>query len=700
MWRDAGMRPAAIGRWLARTVASGGLLGAIASFTGCGAGANQGEIHFADGLERLALGDSATALALLEQANYELDGDPRVLVHIGRLQAAQGTLEARALARETLLDATRRDPSGAAYQAALGELLRDQRFRNASTSAFAAAVRLDPNQARPWFFFGQSLLEKYLDDMEEPALLDSAQKCFERSLALDPSDEESLLRVAFLRMHGGKHEEARALLLPYARRECGREVAMLLTAIDYHLLEFDEAQEMLDAALRCLSDRERESWLGLRPLLHPDSVGAYKMLAAAQRDSVARHYWWSHDPTPTSLVNERLIEHVARAVEADGYFGVPWLELEGRNTDRGEVYMRYGPPSLVRRLHEGERPAWEWRYRTRGRYDAVVGFADISLNGNYKRLNRGAWSDFSEPALMDQQQTQTSLLFTPPDGSWNHVVRQFRGQDGKTALEIAYEFDTEVDLERVDIEVAAWRGPGELLEHSRTSARKGRLYRHGKRFVGRVRVELLPEKQTLGLQLACLEPLRRLAAVAAADSGPSTSLRLVWRGQSRDTLQVHRYDASVLAMSDLLLAHELRDGYGGLFDMGGVIAVPRVGDRIDHEKLHLYFEIYAPERVVSQQTAVVVSYEVRPLPPRTWSFWDQLKPDFQRKMDPNQKPAVEASFTYLPTSDLERQQLTIDLGTLRAGPYMLVVELVDTSTGARTRRQAAFDYAVHASPLD
>jgi tetratricopeptide (TPR) repeat protein len=162
--------------------------------------------------------------------------------------------------------------------------------------------------------------------MEEPALIDSAQKCFERSLALDPEHEESLRRVAFLRMHRGEYEEARALLLPYARREGGKEVPLLLTAIDYHLLDFDEAQEMLDAALRRLSARERESWLGLRPLLHPDSVGAYKILSEAERDS-SRGIVVVARPN-ADLVGERtLIEHVARAVESY-YFGVPWFRCQ------------------------------------------------------------------------------------------------------------------------------------------------------------------------------------------------------------------------------------------------------------------------------------------------------------------------------------------------------------------------------------
>jgi len=408
----------------------------------------------------------------------------------------------------------------------------------------------------------------------------------------------------------------------------------------------------------------------------------------AERDSLARHYWWGQDPTPASLTNERVVEHVCRAVEADFYFSVPWRDEPGRRSDRGEIYLRYGPPAFVRRNAEFRFPAWEWHYRTRGEYDTVFFFVDWFLNGNYIRLRRNVASDFIEPSMLEAQQTQTSLVFHAPPGGWKHVVRQFRGDQGRTALEIAYEFGVLEEMVGLNVEAAAWRGPGDLARRLRTTVKSSSLHRAGERRIGRLRFELR-EGATLGLELAGLE---RLAPSQGSDSTVAP-LRVAWRAMGRDTLELQRYDASRLTMSDVMLAHEVRDGHGSLFDMGGVIAVPRVDERITEPTLHLYFEASVPERVVREQTAVAVRYAVRALPPRQWSFWDQMRPDFRRRMDPAEKPAVEATFTFLPAADLERQQLSIDLGVLQPGPYELHIELVDTATGATTSRSVEFDYA-------
>ena len=694
----AAARRPATQRVCVRFATGGAVLALLAGLAGCGTSARRGEIHFADGLERLALGDSVGALRLFEQANYELGGDPRILVQIGRLQSAQGTLEARAQARAAFLAALDLEPQSARTHIALGELLRDQRFLRASTGALTEAVRLDPKQSHPWLLLGHNTLEEYFTDMELPQLLDSAQVYYERALQLDAANDEARYRLAFLAMHRHRHEAARALILTRAQRDCPGRFGLLLAAIDYHLKRFDEAQAQMDAALACMSPRERESWIGLQPLLHPDSLGAYKMRQAAGRDSLCRTYWWGRDPTPTSLVNERLVEHVCRAVEADLYFGVSWLDRPGRGTDRGEIYQRYGPPALARRIPEFSSPTWEWRYRSRGDYDVVIRFTDSFLNGDFLRWRRGVWSDFIEPEVMEKSPTHTSLVFATPPRGWKHVVRQFRGSQGRTALEIAYEFEALEGIEALNVEAAGWRGPGDLAQRSRSSVRRSSLYSDGDRQLGRLRFELAPEPLTLGLELAALQRLEHAppdsgGGVAPPDSAAAPRFRIPWRAMGRDTLELVRYDSGTIMMSDLLLAHEVRDGRGGLFDMGGVIAVPRVDTKIEEELLHLYFEVYPTERAVREQTAVAVRYEVRRLPPRTWTFWEQFQPDFHRRLDAQQLPVVQATFTFLPATELEPQQLSIDLSALDPGPYDLVVELVDTATGESTRRHAAFDYA-------
>ncbi len=108
--------------------------------------------------------------------------------------------------------------------------------------------------------------------------------------------------------------------------------------------------------------------------------------------------------------------------------------------------------------------------------------------------------------------------------------------------------------------------------------------------------------------------------------------------------------------------------------------------------LHLYFEAYPPRHVLDQQTGLAVRYQVRPLPPESWSFWGQFSGDYRRQMNAAQRPVVQATFTFLPGNEIERQQLSIDISALDAGLYALTIEVVDPGTGEETGRTIAFEY--------
>ncbi|MFQ5601190.1 MAG: hypothetical protein ACE5G2_11645, partial [Candidatus Krumholzibacteriia bacterium] len=271
-------------------------------------------------------------------------------------------------------------------------------------------------------------------------------------------------------------------------------------------------------------------------------------------------------------------------------------------------------------------------------------------------------------------------------------LRMFRGDGGRTAVEIAYELP-EPHVDRLTLEAAAWRGPGDLVARARSFARREKLHRlAGGRAVGRMRFELPPRELVLGLQaVAVRSPSARSRSAPPAESAAPAELG--WVAFARDTLELTQYRADSLMMSDLMLAHQVRDGVGGLFDMGGVIAVPRVDSTIENAWLHLYFEIYPSRGILAERRAVAVSYSVRSLPPRRWDFWDQFDPDFHRRMDADRRPVVQATFLFQPQADLERQQLSIDLRALEPGLHELTVELVDTRTGATTSRSAEFEYA-------
>lgn len=679
-----------------RTRRVGGALLALAipgllSFPACRSGITKGELYLQYGFEQLALGDTTAALEYMQRARFELRDDPRVLFHIARLYAADGTIRGRARARTLLEAAIRADPRNAQYRAELGILMRRQRYVRASTKALVEAVALDSTLARAWAVLGLNLQEEYLDRIEGAALRDSAIACYERALRLDEDDVDSRYRLAFLYMHRRDYTEARELVAPYTYgRDCPVRFGLLWIAIQFRTGQFDAAQSLLDDLLDCMPWEERESWIGLKPLMHPDSMSSYTTLTDAQRDSACVGFWWARDPTPTTLANERLIEHISRAVESNTFFAVELLGREGRASDRGEVYLRYGPPSEMNRTLYGR--GWEWRYPSGDPDDPTTFvFVDSYHNGDYLRVRRTALSDFSEEITFESTPEVSNIQFRQREGSWQYAMRQFRASGGRTALEIAYVVEPTPFLEAVQLDVAAWRGPNDIAVSQRTTPRGEQMYLlPDGRQIGRMRVELAPRQYVIGLQAIAIREEDVIAPPQA--DGRIDRGKVAWVALERDTLQLYPFALDALDMSDIMLAHDVRDGIGGLFDMGGVLAVPRVHSEVRSTALHLYFEAYPPEALLRARAALVVTYTVRPLPPTTWTFWDQFRSDFRRRMNPEQRAVVQARFTFQPREAIERQRLSIDISTLEPGPYALTVELVDPASGQSTSRSAAFEY--------
>lgn len=103
---------------------------------------------------------------------------------------------------------------------------------------------------------------------------------------------------------------------------------------------------------------------------------AYKALATdAEREAFIEQFWLKRDPTPGTPENEFKTEHYRRIAYANQHFssGIP-----GWKTDRGRIYMTFGPPDEIDAHPAGgayQRPASEgggqistvpfqqWRYR-------------------------------------------------------------------------------------------------------------------------------------------------------------------------------------------------------------------------------------------------------------------------------------------------------------------------------------------------
>ncbi len=74
-------------------------------------------------------------------------------------------------------------------------------------------------------------------------------------------------------------------------------------------------------------------------------------------------YWKSQDPTAATAFNERMAEFYRRADYA--YFNCArnTRQLDGAMTDRGKIYILFGPPTSIQRSFlVGEQPVEQWSY--------------------------------------------------------------------------------------------------------------------------------------------------------------------------------------------------------------------------------------------------------------------------------------------------------------------------------------------------
>lgn len=121
-----------------------------------------------------------------------------------------------------------------------------------------------------------------------------------------------------------------------------------------------------------------KKWLDedVRWIITDEELSAFKKLSNnAERDIFIEGFWQRRDPTPDTAENEYKEEHYRRIAYANEHYAAG---MPGWRTDRGRIYVMYGPPTSIDSHPMGgpyQRPAEEgggstetfpfevWRYR-------------------------------------------------------------------------------------------------------------------------------------------------------------------------------------------------------------------------------------------------------------------------------------------------------------------------------------------------
>ena len=133
------------------------------------------------------------------------------------------------------------------------------------------------------------------------------------------------------------------------------------------------------------SEPQLDSLYGpLMYLMRPDERGIYPELSVDAKRDFLRRFWAQRDPTPGTAKNEAEDSFNARIADVNHRFSIKGTDtVPGWRTDRGRVYLEYGPPDIVltRRL-PGPNPPYEiWKY-TRGKMLKYC-FVDVTRFGAF-----------------------------------------------------------------------------------------------------------------------------------------------------------------------------------------------------------------------------------------------------------------------------------------------------------------------------
>ena len=133
-------------------------------------------------------------------------------------------------------------------------------------------------------------------------------------------------------------------------------------------------------------------------IITDEERAAFKRLATdEEREQFIEQFWLRRDPTPDTVENEFKEEHYRRIAYANEHYasGIP-----GWKTDRGRIYITYGPPDEIEAHPSGgsyERPPEEgggetstfpfeqWRYRWIEGVgtNIIIEFVDPTMTGEY-----------------------------------------------------------------------------------------------------------------------------------------------------------------------------------------------------------------------------------------------------------------------------------------------------------------------------
>lgn len=620
-------------------------------------------------LPRVARATSEAADDLYRRAEKDLQDD---------------RVEARREAAQRLERATQLAPDSVRYQITLGRLYLKMGYLGLARHRFERAAELSPKLAEAHLGQAQAWRRDYIKYLDRNSLV-RALDSFTTAIELSPNLAEAWLGMLPLLVEEHRLPDAMKAALALRRSEPNRVDGLLAEAhISFRLGQLERADSLFHQALPRLPNIVRERYLDIAPVSTEADTQIVNHLKPQEKEAFLARFWKENDPDLASTVNEAQLEYWSRVTQAYFLYFNPKRQQWDQ---RGEVYVRYGPPGAVTYNPVGA-SLWHrmgfygafpmnvlvWDYPELG---MVVPMQDRLLSEYYLPPVSLFESTDPEPDP-DSLALRTGTLATgggrgifpklPPGARPLEIeaaIARFEGGEHPRLLGWVESPGSPGD--------SLW---GEWVVVDSTGAEVARLGRPlspsacdpADRRVGEFDTVLLPGTYLVGLSVR--------SSSRANASG-------TWRGSYRQRIEI-RPPNPALDVSDMVVACGAPD----VSAIGGGPALRLAGNpqaRVrGKDPLTVYFEIYHLRPGSDGESRLEFQYTVRSAEPdhRTW---------LSRMVAPKPRlPDVSASRREEQPGPLRRQFVQVPVQSLPLGRYLLEIRIRDLNSGDEAVRTAEF----------
>ena len=175
-----------------------------------------------------------------------------------------------------------------------------------------------------------------------------ASELFASAVAYDPQNEAAFRHEIMLMIDRKRWMEAQHAARLRVQMHPADAWAWMAAGLASHRLQDPQGSAAaFDSALKYMTPDMRARFDRLSRIVTPKDSASQARLPDYVKSGDTEMFWLLADPLWETPDNEFRLEFLSRVVFAELRFTVEEFNIHGADTDRGEVYVRYGPPPAI-----------------------------------------------------------------------------------------------------------------------------------------------------------------------------------------------------------------------------------------------------------------------------------------------------------------------------------------------------------------